>query len=255
MSNDDASSSKKTDTSLSSSSSVFQNLKQGIDVLEEKGFFNKETLSEGFQRIFGFDLFNAPLTFHEAKKLESNKRYVELIQEQKVYHLNGLCDVFDVPKSSIRKVQKILIKRGLIGIIKWTGSAKKSFGIVLYVTRNCSLYDIEAYMRDIIAEDEIRKAYEDKNTKKPEDVVDYNDEVSRLTKEKKEISVSGGVIKCEHGFVDGWHRDTQVWCSKTWKEFSKGSEGVDGVDDVKIITTPSEFSSPSKNNIPKVKKS
>lgn len=192
--------SRETDTS--SSTSVFQNLERGQGVLEDRGFYDGESLSQGFKRIYGFNIFDK-ITASEISLLTKHSDIFNLISEQKIYHFNGLSDTFEIPKTTLRRVQTILVKRNLLNPIKWTGKAKRTFGMILLTTRDCTKEDIADYMKLTKLTDELRLDFQDKNPKNKspaEKVVDHNQEVIELTKAKAALETEEPVFvpRCSH---------------------------------------------------------
>lgn len=179
------------------SSSVLSSTELG-DRIERKEEIAMEglSLSDSFKVVYGYDYNDKIIPISERIILDNNKHILDLIGEQKIYHINGLVDVFNetIPALTthrIRKISKILSKRRILMVKVWTGRAKRTYGMILYYTRDCTKSDIESYMIDILAVDDVRLSFEHKNTrdkKSPEQIVERNKEVARLSaiKEKAE---------------------------------------------------------------------
>lgn len=190
----------------SSSTSVFKSFELGIEVLGEKGYFNQESLSSGFKRIYGFDIHNK-MTGFEIRTLTNNLEIFDLINQQKVFHVNGLTREFDLTKNTLIKVNSILIRRELIAGVRWDGFAKRTFGMILYMTKDCTKDDIINYLREYETVDQLRLSFEEKNPKKktktPEQVVEIGMKTSKLFAEaKSEGDTSDGDLlrdHCDHG--------------------------------------------------------
>ena len=172
------------ESSITSTTSVYKEFILGLEVLGDKDYLDGESLSDGFERIYGFNIDNKIIP-QEIKMLTKNKEIFHLISNMKVYHTNGLSLEFDVNKITLRKVQGILIRRRLLASLKWTGRAKRTFGMILYLTKDCAKEDIENYMRQYIDIDSLRKDFEEKNKKPgkktPKEIVEHNKEVRRLS--------------------------------------------------------------------------
>ena len=164
---------------------------------EEDNRYRGECLSVSFNKVYGYDFQNDAIPKSERIVMANNKQVLKLIEEQKVFHLNGLVGTFGegvegCTKFRVRNVSSLLVKRGLLQVAEWKGRAKRTYGMILYSTNDCTMDDITNYMLYANTVDSLRYAYEEKNKTTAEDVVGHNDEVSRRSKiskiEKKEVA-------------------------------------------------------------------
>ena len=191
----------------SSSSSIADKISIGNEIEKRKGYFNGDSLSVGFTRVYGHHWNGIPLTIHELSRLDNFKDVLNLIESQKVYHINGIMREFDVSRYAIDTVQGILTRRKLLTPIIWTGKSKGMFGMKLLCTQDCTEELITSYLIDYEATDELKyqKELQRSNKKTPEEVVDHNIKVKELSDQAKKdeaIKLDESIDWCDWSGVD-----------------------------------------------------
>ncbi len=137
--------------------------KVGTELQGHQNFFTGDTLESAYEKTYGFTWNTMPQTIYEAIELDRHKDILDLINQQKVYHITGLVRQFfeqGITKYKVERVQNILIRRGLLKPIPIKGAARATRGIILICTPDCSQADIDGYLIEFNVHDELRYAKE-----------------------------------------------------------------------------------------------
>lgn len=172
----------------------------GLEVLGEREYFNGETLSQGVQRIFGFDI-SAKITEEESRIIGSNKRLLNLIGGQRIFHVLGLMKEFNVPQVKLYGLKNILVRRDILKSVRWVGKAKTTLGMILYLTKNCEESDVRDYLIDYNEQDLLRLEKQIQRSKKTK----TKEEMKEIWKDQKDAANELRIESipepevCEHG--------------------------------------------------------
>lgn len=172
----------------------------GLEVQGDKEYFNGETLSLGINRILGMDIYNK-CTPSEQKIIGSNYDLLKLISEQKIFHVSGIILEFEVIQRRLYQVKNVLVRRNLLKTGRWKGTAKRTLGMVMYLTKECSKEDVNDYLRDYNNQDLLRmdkQIQRQKTPKTAEYVVAHADKVKKLSEQAKIDAIPTPEL-CEHG--------------------------------------------------------
>jgi hypothetical protein len=175
--------------SISSSSSSGNSLP--LDLEGSKGRkrdYEGLRLSVAIQKSFGVSVYET----RTIRELYFLSKYTDIITEmeaQRCFTTSYIALLFERhhQDKTIRMILTILAKRNLLSIYKYVGLANKTFGVTVYYTPDATNEDLKDMLRQYIVEDELRyeKQLQRKSKKTPEEILNHNEEVKRLSKAKK----------------------------------------------------------------------
>ena len=154
--------SRERDILISSSSSHFPDWKINDESVREEKKEERDTLSlpNKFAQIFGghwSDFIELDL---DRIILKKNAKLLDFIHQIKVYSPKRIIEYYlpelRISSKTLYKVQSILVKYNMIGMTKWTGKAKATFGLTLYFTFDATPKHFENYLREDVIRDELR---------------------------------------------------------------------------------------------------
>ena len=179
--------------------------------MRKEDFFEGNPLSRSIELDFGIS-HRDTRTIRELYYLNKYMELVDEMSDQKAFTRSYITDLFEegpvtVSEKTIRKVINILVKRGLLRVLKFEGKARATFGVNVYYAGNATKTDIEATLRIYVAYDDLRYAKQVQRQKSFDEIKE-NTYVARMAgyeanqdadRDIRRLQIES--VICEHGYM------------------------------------------------------